>query len=140
MLSKLFENYNLFLESCIDEDTIPKIKKIIMDRLEGEIIDDVELTEMKTDKIYPSITNLRMGIRHELKMNQFSIIEINYVLGGKSLLLFIKFQSDKIKPYINLISEEIKDLGFNVSIYQGERPEKYKEDIFNWEILISGGF
>lgn len=122
------KSYNLFLESCIDEDTIPKIKKIIIDRLEGEIIDDVELTEMKIDQTYPSFKK----IKYVLKMNQFSIVEKNNFFHGRTLMLFIKFQSDKIKPYINLISEEIKDLGFNVSTYQ--------EDIFNWEILISGGF
>lgn len=63
------KSYNLFLESnsdLLDGETIRKVKKIFLDRLEGEVIDGVEMTRFIPDPIM---------IFNKIEVNQFGFYE-----------------------------------------------------------------
>jgi len=130
------KSYKLFLEernACIDEDTIPLIRKIILDRLDGEVIDGMELSEyVKNEDSSPILKHKIKKLLSELKMNHFHLMMGNHFLSGTSVLLFIRFKSDKIIPYIEAIREDIKGLDLKSGLRKG--------DDFTWVLQIWGGF
>jgi hypothetical protein len=129
------KSYNLFLESCIDEDTIPVIRKVILDRLDGEIIDGLELTEYDKSVVFGSLTTNaapRAPRSRETPMNHFRLIKSNHYLYGQVMMLIIRFKSDKIISYIEVIREDINELDLQSLLK--------REDQFTWSLTIHGGF
>jgi len=128
------KSYNLFLESCIDEDTIPLIRKVILDRLDGEIIDGVELTEYDKSVVFQekSPSPILKHVIRKTPMNHFRLIKSNHYLYGQVIMLIICFKSDKIIPYIEVIRDDINELDLQSHLI--------RENEFIWVLTINCGF
>ena len=108
------KSYNLFLEKINikylpphDDDFINVIREIVLGRLDGEIIDGVELTEQLDDVSLPNDSYKRALL---MKINGFGIHKSSHWFYGSILIISISFKSNKILPYIKLIEEYIEDL------------------------------
>lgn len=112
------KSYNLFLESCIDEDTIPMVRKIIIDRLEGEIIDGIEMTEYIPSRLDKS------WVLNRIETNQFSIFKSKDWFYGDQITLIVKCETNNIIEYLKLIEEEINNIGLS--------PRLRRIDIYTW--------
>jgi hypothetical protein len=129
------KSYNLFLESnsyLLDDKTIKNVKKIFLDRLEGEIIDGVELSIFEPDPII---------IFQKIRKNQFGFYKINKESWSsyENLMVIITCTTESILPYLKLIKDEIIELGLDTNLTKVNRTKRSYDEpqrLEYWKFLI----
>lgn len=133
------KSYKLFLEKINikylpphDDDFINVIRKIVLDRIDGEIIDGVELTEQPDDVSLFNNDAYKRALLMEV--NGFGIYKSSHWFYGSILDIIISFKSNKILPYIKIIEEDIKDLELRCHLKIIEPLKKGNPFIYTIEI------